>query len=313
MAKSLRNINNRKRSVTRRRQFAGKPSKQETLYNDGLQLYKEFQSAYKEYYDNEGEQQYANKAQRLLKECMEKFIEAVNNTESDEITMRSAFLIYSCQVDDDAITYDMYPEESAKYLKIAADLGHPKACFLYSQLSDDLIDSNGYSSTSVAKEAYFDKALSLKNPNAMVSHAYQSVTIDSLNLLFEAFECYKYMEISDTDSNLILGFNKHEIKSDINSLKEKVIVIFRDLIDNEYISITKNVNAEKKEEFMTLFNNYKKLSDYEAKIMRIYHELTDEEIEAFQNRTESKYDYIPKLFEILYELHKNNKLTTQGN
>jgi TPR repeat protein len=265
MAKSLRKKINRKRSIKNRRQFAGKPTKQETLYLEGYQLYKDFLAKYDEYSkidsgdEPEKFEEVGADAQLLLKNAVDKLKEAVEIKESDEITKQSAFLLYILsQVDEEELTYDMWPQEINRYLKIAADLGHGKACYLYSQLSDSAINSEGYSSSSIAKQAYLDKALELKNPDAIVSRAQSddlSDMRDALTLLCQAYTSYKYMEISDEDSNLKLGYTKNNISNKLSQLRINIVSIFRDLFENEVLYITKNSNYQKIKEFKELFSN----------------------------------------------------------
>ena len=323
MAKSLRRRIHRKRSIKHRRQFAGKPTKQETLYLEGYTLYKDFLTKYDEYSEIDSgdkpekfEEVGAN-AQLLLKNAVDKLKEAVEIIESDEITKQSAFLLYILsQVDEEELTYDMWPQEINRYLKIAADLGHGKACYLYSQLSDSAINWEEYSSSSIAKQAYLDKALHLKNPDAVVAHALVLATKDlsdmrdALTLLCQAYTSYKYMELSDDDSNVKLGYTKNNISSKLSQLKINIINIFRDLFENEVLYITKNSNYQKIKEFKELFSKYQNISRQYNKLNNKFYDLTEEEKKEYFSLADISTEMENEIFEIVYILQENNELTS---
>jgi len=161
----------------------------------------------------------------------------------------------------------MRPSEVAEFLKIAADLDHGKACYLYSQLPDKLISWNGYSSSGQAKEAYLDKAYALNVPELFVFRAnlitenpesaiekYRIV----LNLLCDAYRLYKYIQSTYNEEELVLkGYSSREISGSLSRLQYSIANVFKDLFMNEVMYIVAESKNERIEELYNLLIQFK--------------------------------------------------------
>ena len=326
MPKSLKNKNNRKRSIRNKNIFGGRPSHQETLYIEGYKLYQEFLEEYNLYYeidaDREPErfQEVVNKAQRLLKNAIEKLQEAVSIRESDELTMKAAFLIYVLsKVDEDDLTYDMMPSDVANYLKIAADLDHGKACYLYSQRRANQITWKGYSSSSEAKQAYLDRAYKLKVPEAFVSRV--EVIIDNprasmeeyrngLSLLCEAYKLYKYIESGYSEQELVIkGYTSRELSNSLDNLHYKIAYVFNTLFMNEVMYIVAESKYVRIEELYNLVQQFNNFVNEKNRLYENWNTLTSEENDRYYTLHDQIKELSPLISEMVFILHEGNELT----
>jgi len=334
---SLKKIN-RKRSITKKKIYGGTPhadSHQETLYNKGYKLYQDFLKEYELYYeiDDESEperyEQVVNRAQKLLFNAIEKLKNAVNPypciENSDELTKNAAFLVYElAKVDEDDLTYDMRPSEVAEFLKIAADLDHGKACYLYSQLPHELISWKGYSSPFMAKEAYLDKAWNLSVPEVFVFRA-NLITENpesaiekyrtALSLLCEAYELYKYLQSSYTEEKLVLkGYTSDEISRNLERLQNSIANVFKDLFMNKIMYIVADSKNERIEELDNLISQF---NDNNNENNRLFKKKWDTFTREEQEKLEERYYTLEVekkklsalISEIVIKLNKNDELT----